>query len=70
MNNNDNLNHFRRDLVGNIITTITCCLVVGQVANLMGIFTEFRNHYNFLVLGEDDKNDIFLAFKEIFPNQS
>ncbi|XP_055301144.1 probable G-protein coupled receptor Mth-like 5 [Sitodiplosis mosellana] len=39
-----------RDLVGNIITTITCCLIVGQVANLMRIFTEFRNHFNFLIL--------------------
>lgn len=40
-----------RDLVGNIITTITCCLIVGQVTNLMRIFTEFRNHMNFLILG-------------------
>ncbi|XP_031634122.1 probable G-protein coupled receptor Mth-like 5 [Contarinia nasturtii] len=39
-----------RDLVGNIVTTITCCLIVGQVTNLMRIFTEFRNHFNFLLL--------------------
>lgn len=41
-----------RDLVGNVITTITCLLIVGQVANLMRIFSEFRNHFNFLILGK------------------
>lgn len=40
-----------RDLVGNIITTMTCCLIVGQVSNLLRIFTEFQNHLNFLILG-------------------
>lgn len=40
-----------RDLVGNIITTMACCLIVGQVANLMRIYTEFHNHINFLIMG-------------------
>lgn len=42
---------FYRDLVGNIITTMACCLIVGQIANLMRIYTEFHNHINFLIMG-------------------
>lgn len=38
-----------RDLVGNIITTITICLIVSQAANLVRIFTEFSSHVSFMV---------------------
>lgn len=37
-----------RDLVGNIITTITVCLIICQAADLVRIFTEFSNHVSFL----------------------
>nr|CAD7575544.1 unnamed protein product [Timema californicum] len=33
-----------RDLVGNIISTVTTCLVACQAADLVGIFVEYRNH--------------------------
>lgn len=36
-------------MVGNIITTITMCLIVSQAANLVRIFTEFSNHVSFMV---------------------
>ncbi|CAD7092554.1 unnamed protein product [Hermetia illucens] len=38
-----------RDLIGNIITTITICLIVSQAADLVRIFTEFSSHVSFLV---------------------
>lgn len=38
-----------RDLVGNIMTTITICLIVCQAADLVRIFTEFNSHVSFLV---------------------
>lgn len=38
-----------RDLVGNIVTTITLCLVISQAADLVRIFTQFSNHVSFLV---------------------
>uniref|UniRef100_A0A182NDY4 G-protein coupled receptors family 2 profile 2 domain-containing protein n=1 Tax=Anopheles dirus TaxID=7168 RepID=A0A182NDY4_9DIPT len=38
-----------RDLVGNMVTTITMCLIVSQAADLVRIFTEFSNHVSFLV---------------------
>lgn len=38
-----------RDLVGNIVTTITICLIVSQAADLVRIFTEFSSHVSFLV---------------------
>lgn len=31
---------------------MTICLTIGQVANLMRIFTEFQNHINFMILGK------------------
>nr|CAD7445578.1 unnamed protein product [Timema bartmani] len=40
-----------RDLVGNIISTITTCLVACQAADLVGIFVEYRNHVSFLIAG-------------------
>lgn len=42
-----------RDLVGNIVTTITCCLIVIQIVNLVRIFAEFKNHINVLLLGKE-----------------
>lgn len=41
-----------RDLVGNIITTITICLIVAQAADLVRTFTEFSSHVSFLVAGK------------------
>lgn len=40
-----------RDLVGNIITTISICLIVAQTADLVRTFTEFSSHVSFLVAG-------------------
>ncbi|XP_017468598.1 PREDICTED: probable G-protein coupled receptor Mth-like 5 isoform X1 [Rhagoletis zephyria] len=37
------------DLVGNIITTIAVCLMAGQAADFVRIFTEFTNHVSFIV---------------------
>ncbi|KAH8294487.1 hypothetical protein KR018_001407, partial [Drosophila ironensis] len=45
-----------RDLVGNIVTTIAVCLMVGQAADLVCIFTELTNHVSFIVA------DIILCF--------
>lgn len=41
-----------RDLVGNIITTITLCLMISQAANIVTIFTEFSNHVSFFLVGK------------------
>ncbi|XP_049877724.1 probable G-protein coupled receptor Mth-like 5 [Pectinophora gossypiella] len=38
-----------RDLAGNIITTISVCLIVSQAADLVRIFTEFSNHVSFMI---------------------
>lgn len=38
-----------RDLVGNIITSMTLCLVVNQCASTVRIFTEFGNHVSFMI---------------------
>jgi G protein-coupled receptor Mth (Methuselah protein) len=40
-----------RDLVGNILTSISLCLITSQAADLVGIFTEFTSHVSFLVAG-------------------
>lgn len=40
--------HFR-DLVGNIVTSITVCLIISQAADLVRIFTEFSSHVSFVV---------------------
>jgi G protein-coupled receptor Mth (Methuselah protein) len=40
-----------RDLVGNILTSITLCLITSQAADLVRIFTEFTSHVSFLVAG-------------------
>ena len=42
-----------RDLVGNIITSMTLCLIVNQCASLVTIFTEFGNHISFLIAGNN-----------------
>lgn len=41
-----------RDLVGNIVTTITVCLMISQAANIAKIFTEFSNHVSFFLVGK------------------
>lgn len=40
-----------RDLVGNILTSISLCLITSQAADLVRIFTEFTSHVSFLVAG-------------------
>lgn len=40
-----------RDLVGNIITSMTLCLMINQCASTVRIFTEFGNHVSFMVAG-------------------
>lgn len=40
-----------RDLVGNIITSMTLCLMVNQCASTVRIFTQFGNHISFMVAG-------------------
>lgn len=40
-----------RDLVGNMITSMTLCLIAGQCASTVRIFTEFGNHISFMVAG-------------------
>ncbi|XP_020278459.1 probable G-protein coupled receptor Mth-like 5 [Pseudomyrmex gracilis] len=38
-----------RDLVGNIITSMTLCLVVNRCASTVRIFTEFGSHFSFMI---------------------
>lgn len=38
-----------RDLVGNMITSMTLCLIASQCASTVRIFTEFGNHISFLI---------------------
>jgi G protein-coupled receptor Mth (Methuselah protein) len=40
-----------RDLVGNILTSISLCLIISQAADFVSIFTEFTSHISFLVAG-------------------
>lgn len=40
-----------RDLVGNMITTMTLCLIISQCASIVTTFTDFSNHLNFLMTG-------------------
>lgn len=40
-----------RDLVGNMITSMTLCLIAGQSASTVRIFTEFGNHISFMIAG-------------------
>lgn len=41
-----------RDLTGNIITTISICMIVSQAADLVRIFTEFSSHVSFMIAGK------------------
>lgn len=41
-----------RDLVGNIITTMSMCLIITQAADLVRIYTEFSSHVSFMVAGK------------------
>lgn len=38
-----------RDLVGNMITSMTLCLIASQCASTVRIFTEFGSHVSFLI---------------------
>lgn len=40
-----------RDLVGNVITSMSLCLVANQCASTVRIFTEFGNHISFFIAG-------------------
>lgn len=41
-----------RDLVGNILTTLTLSLAIGQIADTIRIFTEFTSPTIFLIAGK------------------
>lgn len=38
-----------RDLTGNIITTITMCLLVSQIADLIRLLTVFKSHISLII---------------------
>lgn len=38
-----------RDLTGNIISTISICLIISQAADMVRIFTEFSSHVSFMI---------------------
>lgn len=40
-----------RDLVGNIVTTISMCLIVNQAADMIRLLTVFTNHVSIIVAG-------------------
>lgn len=48
-----------RDLVGNMITSMTLCLIAGQCASMVRIFTEFGNHISFMVAGTISKINVY-----------
>jgi G protein-coupled receptor Mth (Methuselah protein) len=50
-----------RDLVGNILTSISLCLIISQAADLVSIFTEFTSHVSFLVAGAFFKPTVTLV---------
>lgn len=53
-----------RDLVGNIVTTISLCLIVNQAADLIRLLTVFTNHVSLIITG---KFEVFsLATLETF----
>lgn len=41
-----------RDLVGNIVTTISLCLIVNQAADLVRLLTVFTNHVSLIITGK------------------
>lgn len=41
-----------RDLVGNILSTISVCLIVSQIADMVCIFTELSSHVSFFIAGK------------------
>lgn len=41
-----------RDLVGNIVTTISLCLIVNQAADLIRLLTVFTNHVSLIITGK------------------
>lgn len=40
------------DLVGNIITTITVCLIFAQVADIIQIYDEYHSETSYLISSE------------------
>lgn len=40
-----------RDLVGNVITSMTLCLLINQCASTVRIFIEFGSHISFMIAG-------------------
>lgn len=38
-----------RDLIGNIISTISICMIVSQAADMVRIFTELTSHVSFII---------------------
>lgn len=47
--------------MGNIVSTMTCCLIINHTANILRIFTELRNHMNFLIVGMKNESHLFHA---------
>lgn len=41
-----------RDLVGNMISSLSMCLVVNQMASLVRIFTQYEDGFSFLISGK------------------
>lgn len=52
-----------RNLIGNIITSMTLCLVACQSADMVRIFTEFSNHVSFMVAGELRRSNCTTSFR-------
>lgn len=48
--------------MGNIVTTITVCLIVSQAADIVRIYTEFSSHVSFLVADAILYTSIMAAF--------
>lgn len=41
-----------RDLVGNIVTTISICLIVSQAADMVRLLTAFTSHISLIITGK------------------
>lgn len=51
-----------RDLVGNILSTISVCLIVSQIADMVCIFTEWSSHVSFFIAGWYFVNNSFNVY--------
>lgn len=51
-----------RDLVGNSITSMCMCMVTYEIASGIRTFTDFGNHINFMIIGENVVLNFFQTF--------